>query len=158
MCLEVSLMATTPSHLPSNAPHPHRGFPHALPCSHPPVLRVESSEALLPPSSLHRSLVARPPLRIMSPEQGRALETLAHAIEYLEDRMFFSAATWSRREGDRTAIDMLKQHSRVLYSGLPIRRTLWERIQQKLSEAIYRHRQSPVHSVANSRVILFPSS
>jgi hypothetical protein len=158
MCLEALPMATTPFYSPSNTPNPHRGNPHSLPYSHPPVVRVESSEALLPPPSLHRALVARPALRIMSPGQGRALEALGHAIEYLEDRMFFGASTWSRREGDRAAIDILKQHSRAIYAGLPIRLTLWERIQQKFSEAVTRQRQSSNQSAADSRVILFPSS
>jgi hypothetical protein len=151
-------MAATSSNLPLNWPTPS-STTHAISSHTHSAPHLQTSDALVLPSALHNTLVARPPRRIMLPEQGRALEVLSHAIEYLEDQMLFGPSTWSRREGDRTAIDMMKQRSRNIYSGLPLRRSLWQRIQQKFSDAARRHAQpTTAPAPASARVIPFPTS
>jgi hypothetical protein len=68
--------------------------------------------------------------RQMTPTQGRALETLAHAIEYLEDEGELSAAFFRSRTNhdELEAIATLKAASRNLWASLPAREPLWRRM------------------------------
>ena len=150
-------MAATPIMISSHLPIPHRIHRDALAQLPDSVPHLETQEALQPSHALHRGLVARPERRMMTPEQGRALETLGHAVQYLEDQMFFGVSTWSRRDGDIAAINMLKQRSREIYGGLPLRRSLWQKIHDKFAAGARGQAETAAVLSPNSRVILFPS-
>jgi hypothetical protein len=75
--------------------------------------------------------------REVSPESGRAIEMLGHAIEYLADE--FALECMSPRENNRlgthptiVAIEILKKCNRVVYLSCPEIPTLSERIQAML--------------------------
>jgi len=67
--------------------------------------------------------------RQMTPAQGRALETLAHAIEYLEDEAALTGnfLLGAKRSPQMEAIASLKAASRNLWASLPTREPLWRR-------------------------------
>lgn len=68
--------------------------------------------------------------REMSREQGRALETLAHAIEYLQDEFVLGCVMHGQdayRNSELEAIDTLKAVSRTLWFSLPAREPAWRR-------------------------------
>ena len=107
------LMPLLPQPIPLSAPAcpTHARF-CAAPCS-------PSSKAALRP-------------RIIPQREGRALEILGHAIEYLADeyalvcrRPLHSKAAPS---GEVQAIEILKAHSRDIYSSCPFAPSLIERI------------------------------
>ena len=67
--------------------------------------------------------------RQMTPQQGRALETLAHAIEYLEDEAALSGdfRLGANRSPEMEAVATLKAASRNLWASLQVREPLWRR-------------------------------
>jgi hypothetical protein len=71
--------------------------------------------------------------------------------------MFFGVSTWSRRDGDIAAINMLKQRSREIYGGLPVRRSLWQKIHDKFAAQTRGQAETAAVLSPNSRVIVFPS-
>jgi hypothetical protein len=89
--------------------------------------------------------------RIVGREQGRALETLAHAVEYLQDEAAHQRAYARILAGPGLAgcdladasnnvleaIDALKACNRNLWFSLPIREPLWRKI-------FHRHSGAPV--------------
>jgi len=91
----------------------------------------------LPTGFHYTALPAQPVLvaaatgpRMISRENGRALETLAHAVEYLQDEMSFGIVRRNVRQNHASqvqAIDLLKQSSRQLWASLPVRQPLWKR-------------------------------
>jgi hypothetical protein len=75
--------------------------------------------------------------RRVSPEEGRAIEMLGHAIEYLADE--FALECMSRQEHGGSgmhprvvAIEILKKYNRVVYLSCPEIPTLGERIRAVL--------------------------
>ena len=91
----------------------------------------------------------RGPKRKISPEAGRGLELLGHAIEYLADELALECVTG---QSDRAsfhpqvgAIELLKMLNREVYLSCPVQLTLEERIHawmRKLSAP--RHSMNPV--------------
>jgi hypothetical protein len=67
--------------------------------------------------------------RHISPQSGRALEILGHAIEYLTDEYIRSANQISARDPDVQAIQMLMALNREIYYECPLKPTLIERLQ-----------------------------
>lgn len=67
--------------------------------------------------------------RQMNQQQGRALEMLAHAVEYLQDdaAIRFPQCDHATRHDRVEAIDTLKAASRGLWFSLPVRETVWRR-------------------------------
>jgi hypothetical protein len=70
--------------------------------------------------------------RRMTPEQGHALETLAHAIEYLEYEAVLSGDFLrnAKHPPELEAVARLKAASRNLWASLPAREPLWRRLFQ----------------------------
>ena len=66
--------------------------------------------------------------RRITPQTGRALEILAHAIEYLEDmhRHEGSLLVWEKEHFD--AVEILKARNREIYMGCPVAPSLRDRI------------------------------
>ena len=71
--------------------------------------------------------------RRISPEAGRALEILGHAIEYLADEYIHSARTFSANDPEVQAIQLLMALNRQIYFECPIVPTLTERLRTFLS-------------------------
>ena len=66
--------------------------------------------------------------RTINATNGRALEMLGHAIEYLEDELHLER-TWAfDKSASLQAIDILKAKSREIYFGCPVRLTMTQRI------------------------------
>jgi hypothetical protein len=84
-----------------------------------------SIAALAPDASIHDVGLKR---RRISPESGRALEILGHAIEYLADEYIHSGALPSANDGPVKAMQMLMALNRQIYLSCPVRPTLWERL------------------------------
>ena len=57
--------------------------------------------------------------RRISPEAGRALEILGHAIEYLTDEYVYRGGSFSAGDGEIQAIQTLKDVNRQIYFGCP---------------------------------------
>jgi hypothetical protein len=71
--------------------------------------------------------------RIIRPEQGRALEMLAHAIEYLEDEIVMPApksVAGSELITSCESIERLRTLQRSLWYSLPLRVPFWRRLFQ----------------------------
>jgi hypothetical protein len=67
--------------------------------------------------------------RRISPEAGRGIEMLAHAIEYLGDELALDCLTGRAEARPRlVAIEMLKTRNREIYFGCPEVPTLGERV------------------------------
>ena len=65
--------------------------------------------------------------RRIGPQAGRALEILAHAIEYLSDEYIFRAHTFSASDPDVQAIQILMALNRQVYFECPRIPTFVER-------------------------------
>ena len=82
------------------------------------------------PASAMPAHVARVRRRV-SPQSGRALEKLGHAIEYLADEyMNEEGAPPFSRDGRLEAIEVLMAVNRAVYSDCPEIPTLGERLRQ----------------------------
>jgi hypothetical protein len=107
---------------------------------------MNSATELHTPSTTFHYLPLAPPYqpaalggtRCLTPQQGRALETLAHAIEYLQDELALDCALRGAQHGHVTrrnnaleAIDTLKALSRGLWFSLPLRAPFWRRMLQR---------------------------
>ncbi len=66
--------------------------------------------------------------RRISPEAGRALEILGHAIEYLADEFVHSGGSLSARDGQVEAVQLLMAINRQIYFNCPEVPTLGERL------------------------------
>ena len=66
--------------------------------------------------------------RRISPEAGRGLEILGHAIEYLADEYIHSSRTFSANDPDVQAIQLLMAFNRQIYLECPVVPTWAERL------------------------------
>ncbi len=57
--------------------------------------------------------------RRISPEAGRALEILGHAIEYLTDEFVYAGGSFSARDPQVEAVQLLMSLNREIYFGCP---------------------------------------
>ena len=65
--------------------------------------------------------------RRISPEAGRALEILGHAIEYLTDEYIYRGGSFSARDDEVEAIQTLMGINRQIYFACPEVPTMAER-------------------------------
>lgn len=65
--------------------------------------------------------------RSISPQAGRALEILGHAIDYLTDEYVHAGGTFSMRDAQLQAIQLLMAVNRQIYFECPEVPTLAER-------------------------------
>lgn len=65
--------------------------------------------------------------RHVSPEAGRGLEILGHAIDYLMDEYLNSPGCISARDDELEAVQMLMALNRQIYFSCPVVKTLKER-------------------------------
>lgn len=100
--------------------------------SHAPIFghSAASPQLILLPSRRARRL---------APEQGRAIEKLAHAIEYLTDELTMQCMTARSDAFEpqpiQSAIEVLKRCNREIYLACPPMLTLGERVQGFLRRA-----------------------
>ena len=73
--------------------------------------------------------------RHISPESGRALEILGHAIEYLTDEYVHSANQLLTHDPEVEAVQLLMALNRKVYYECPVVPTLSERLREFLSAA-----------------------
>ena len=75
---------------------------------------------------------ARAPRRRITPEAGKALEILGHAIEYLADEFALECRTrgvaQARKHGCVHAIELLMEKNREVYFSCPVAPTVKERL------------------------------
>jgi len=71
--------------------------------------------------------------RRISPEAGRGLEILGHAIEYLADEYIHSSRTFSANDSEVQAIQLLMAFNRQIYFECPIVPTGAERLRSFFS-------------------------
>jgi hypothetical protein len=69
--------------------------------------------------------------RRITPEAGRALELLSHAIEYLTDEYLCETAKPVTSDGQIAAIQLLMSLNRQVYFECPIVTTFWDRIRAR---------------------------
>lgn len=97
-----------------------------------PLLSSGYVPDLVPTPPLRRRTVTRRP----SVEQGRALETLGHAIEYLVDSRLYLVDQLATR-ADAEATQLLMQHSRQVFAEcaevVPVTRRLKRWIAERLT-------------------------
>lgn len=86
------------------------GFPLPASEQHAPVVCARSSRR-----------------RCITPEAGRALEMLAHAIEYLTDEFVHEGLSYSAQDAQLQAVQLLMAINRQVYSECPEVPTLRER-------------------------------
>lgn len=70
--------------------------------------------------------------RHISPQAGHALEILGHAIDYLTDEYVYSGGTFSARDAQLQAIQMLMAINREIYFECPEVPTLADRCRSLL--------------------------
>ncbi len=104
---------------------------HAQPFGHSAASTQSASQPFLLP--LRRA-------RRLQPEQGRAIEKLAHAIEYLSDELAMQCMTARANAFEsqpiQSAIEMLKRCNREIYLACPPMPTLRERLRGFVSRAM----------------------
>ena len=66
--------------------------------------------------------------RRITPQAGRALEKLGHAIEYLTDEFVHRGGEVSSSNGELQAVQLLMAKNRQVYSECPIVPTVGERL------------------------------
>jgi hypothetical protein len=95
---------------------------------------VVSSPLLFIPMQRGMELPPQTSARVIQPEQGKALETLAHAIEYLEDERLVASpksVAGSELLDSCEAIERLRTLQRGLWYSLPLRVPFWRRLFQR---------------------------
>ena len=70
--------------------------------------------------------------RRISPEAGRALETLGHAIEYLTDEYVHRGTSFSAEDPQVKAIQLLMSLNRQIYFECPVVPSFGERLRSFL--------------------------
>jgi len=89
----------------------------------------------------NRSVNGSPDHRIhrrITPPAGRALEILAHAIEYLEDMHMHEGSLLVWEEAQMEAIRILKKLNREIYSECPVVPSFEERLYSMISRILSR--------------------
>lgn len=86
-------------------------------------------EPFRPRSGAHPHATLR---RRITPETGRGLELLAHAIEYLTDEFVQAGSEVGRDYGRVQAMQLLASINRQLYFSCEVRTTLTERVRSVL--------------------------
>ncbi len=71
--------------------------------------------------------------RRITPRDGRAIEMLAHAIEYLVDMHEHEGSLLVWEKGHLEAVEMLKSRNREIYMSCPVVPTLEDRLRSFLS-------------------------
>ena len=74
--------------------------------------------------------------RRISPEAGRALEILSHAIEYLTDEHIYEGGTFRLADPRVQAMMMMMERNREIYFAYPVVPTLGERLMSWLNPKI----------------------
>ncbi|MDE3201350.1 MAG: hypothetical protein KGN79_10570 [Acidobacteriota bacterium] len=82
---------------------------------------------LVPAKSHHNAQILFASRRI-SPEAGRALELLSHAVEYLSDQYVRVSRTFSASDPDVQAIQVLMAANSEVYFDCPVMPTIGERL------------------------------
>jgi hypothetical protein len=82
--------------------------------------------------------VQRPPLRRPTPEQGRALEILGHAIEYLVDSRLASGGVLSSTDEQET-IQLLSRVNREIFAECPEILPIGARVKRWLAGRLLGH-------------------
>jgi hypothetical protein len=77
---------------------------------------------------------ARTIARVISPQAGRALEILGHAIEYLVDEYVHNGGGFCEDDPEVAAVRILINANREVYFSCPLRPTFFERLFRKLSK------------------------
>jgi hypothetical protein len=97
-------------------------------------LRVDTMAASSTTSfSIPASVPSAPAVRIgtkrrqITPQAGHALEILGHAIEYLTDEFVDCGRTFSSRDAQLEAVQLLMARNREIYFGCPEIPSLGER-------------------------------
>lgn len=72
--------------------------------------------------------IANPIRRLITPEAGRALEILGHAIDYLTDEYINEAMNLSANDPKVEAIQLLMALNRQIYYECPVVPTFTERV------------------------------
>ncbi len=93
---------------------------------------VESAWTHLYPGS--ETLPAQPSVRsrVISPQAGRSLEILGHAIEYLVDEYVNAGGAFCPDDPEFEAIQILMAANRAVYYACPPRTTFFERVERLL--------------------------
>ena len=81
-----------------------------------PTMRGFSIGIAAPAPVTGRSVVRR---RRISPEAGRALEILGHAIEYLTDEFVYAGGSFSAHDPQVEAVQLLMGLNREIYFDCP---------------------------------------
>jgi len=98
-------------------------------------MAASSSISAIPlpaPSHHMRAVHGTKRRRHISPEAGRALEILGHAIEYLTDEFMNSGGSFSARNSQVEAVQLLMGINRQIYFSCPEVPSLGERFRTLL--------------------------
>ena len=93
------------------------------------------------PTSL---ITARPVRRRGTLEQGRALESLGHAVEYLIDSSLFAAGVYNQRD-EQEAVQILMRSSRAVFAECAEVVSMRRRMRVWVSERLSRRDASAIH-------------
>lgn len=88
------------------------------------------------PFALPAATPLRPVRRRITPESGRALEKLGHAIEYLTDEMVHRNDALTARAPDMQAVQILMALNRSIYNECPLRASLLDRCRDLLHRLV----------------------
>ncbi len=97
-----------------------------------------STTGFLAPAAPHPAVAeqfARKHRRQITPQAGKALEKLGHAIEYLTDEFVQSGASFSSSNPQLEAVQLLMALNRRVYFECPEVPTLGERLRNLLHRA-----------------------
>jgi hypothetical protein len=91
--------------------------------------------------SIHLAMPAaasqvRPVRRRITPQAGRALEILGHAIEYLTDEFVHQSTELSPGNGQLQAVQLLMAVNRQIYFACPQIPTMGERLRSMLQRRV----------------------
>jgi hypothetical protein len=75
--------------------------------------------------------------RRISPDAGRALEILGHAIEYLTDEYVHRMGSFSAQDAELEAVQLLIALNRQIYFECPVAPTLAERLGVRLRKMLH---------------------
>lgn len=114
-------------------------------CEMPAACRMPAREAESAVAAAGRSVARR---RRISPQAGRALEVLGHAIEYLTDEFVCAGGSVSAYDAQVEAVQLLMCLNREIYLGCPEAPTLGDRLRALLP---VRTARSGIERTANSR-------
>jgi hypothetical protein len=120
------------------------------------ALHVRQSPSPMEPLSLHPVVPTQGMVRRrITPQAGRGLEILGHALDYLKDEFVYDGCRFDEDRGRLHAIQLLASLNRQIYFACGVEPTMRERVQSLLRH-VFRQPGCGISGCVQGRIQIGP--